>query len=116
LSGQKAITSDTSKLGRRDVASFWRNLVKQTAYTFDGSIAASQTIKEYGSGAVSSRIHCITYPYFSDTSSAYKNKNILDRKTSKVVTDGVGNTIAQTQFEYDNYRSGRTNTQRRRTA
>ena len=91
--------------------------VKKTSYaypmTYSGSdncwiSAKTNPIRKdeyaFGQGVSGPLIRSTAYSYLSD--SAYVARNITDRPLSEVVSDGVGNIAAQTQYEYDNYTEG----------
>ena len=97
------------------------SLVKRTTYSFANisqpppwsSVHVEvgpqlNTAREYayGSSAVGPLLRTTNYTYLSDSNPTYRNKNILDRVASKVVSDGNGINVEQTQYEYDIYTAG----------
>jgi YD repeat-containing protein len=66
----------------------WGNPVEQREY-------------DYGVGAPGSLVRRTHFNYLHLTNSNYSNLNIADRLTSKIVYDGAGNVVAQTQTIYD---------------
>jgi RHS repeat-associated protein len=61
---------------------------------------------DYGSGAPGPLLRRTDYTYLHQSNSTYLNLNILGLTTSVIVYDGSGNTMAQAQYEYDNYTAG----------
>jgi RHS repeat-associated protein len=67
----------------------WGNPLRKREYAF-------------GTGTHGTLARETDFNYLHLTNTAYKNLNIADRPTSKIVSDGSSN-FAQTTYEYDNY-------------
>lgn len=61
---------------------------------------------DYGNGAPGPLLRRTDYTYLHNSNPTYANLNIVDRPTSIIVYNGAGNTVSQTQNEYDNYTAG----------
>jgi RHS repeat-associated protein len=51
-----------------------------------------------------SLLRTTNYAYLHQSNQTYANLNIVDRVTQKTILDGGGNQLAQTTYEYDNYK------------
>lgn len=64
---------------------------------------------DYGAGGIGPMLRQTKYTYLHTGNQSYINANIVDRVLTTTVYDGVGNQMAQTTNEYDNYsHSGQT--------
>jgi YD repeat-containing protein len=61
---------------------------------------------DFGSGSPGSLLRKTDYTYLHNSRSIYQTLNIVDRPTTIVISNGQGNTSAQTTNEYDNYTNG----------
>lgn len=81
----------------------------KTEYSYDNWYFGNVTeVREwdYYSGAAPSTPTRVTDATYLASTSTYAAKNILSKPTIIALKDGNGNTVAQTQFEYDYYQDG----------
>ncbi|MGE5110967.1 MAG: RHS repeat domain-containing protein [Acidobacteriaceae bacterium] len=82
----------------------WRIAANGTTCTIYSANPISKREYDYGNGSPGPLLRKSISTWLN--SSSYVAKNILDRKTSEVVQDGSGNTMAQSIYEYDTYTAG----------
>ncbi|MDP9337480.1 MAG: hypothetical protein M3P45_01290, partial [Acidobacteriota bacterium] len=80
------------------------NLVKKFEYTYVSSVGANQLIQwikewDFGSGAFGALLRQTNISYLS--SASYTTINIINRPVSRIIYNGAGTIVAQTQFGYD---------------